>query len=123
MPKINSLTDKQLVAIQALVYEGKNKGQAAAVAGVAPDTVSNWFQSDLFLNALNAEIRRSFQDAAIEAKRVQMELLNNAESENVKAIMVKDILSRAGFDATTKTENTNTDIIVSLVKKDEHLDK
>jgi hypothetical protein len=121
MPKLYSLTDRQLRAIQILVYEGKNKGQTAKEVGVDPGIVSDWFKTDLFLNALNAEMRRSFQESAIEAKRVQMDLLNNAESENVKATMVKDILSRAGFDATTKVENTNTDITVSLVKKDEHI--
>jgi len=122
MPISNSLTEAQLRAIQILVYQRKNKGETARIVGVTPDAVSDWFKSKRFIDALQDEMRFSFQEIALEAKEVQLDLMRNAQSENVKATLTRDFLSRAGYDATTKTENTNTEVVVEFKKKDESKD-
>ena len=110
-------TPQMYKAIHLMVYEGRNKKQAAAGAGIHVDTISDWFKNPIFLEAYEAEMRRSLQEIAAEAKQTQLDLMRNAQSENVRSNIAKDFLSRAGYDATTKVENTNREIVVELVNK------
>lgn len=115
--KLTAPTPQMYKAIHLMVYEGRNKKQAAAGAGIHVDTISDWFKNPIFLEAYEAEMRRSLQEIAAEAKQTQLDLMRNAQSENVRSNIAKDFLSRAGYDATTKVENTNREIVVELVNK------
>lgn len=59
------------------------------------------------------KVNEKFKEAAIKAQN-RIEHLLFAESETVSLQAAKDILSRAGYDAVAKVENTNKEITIEL---------
>ena len=114
---LNSLHEKHLQAIQILVYEGLNKGDTARKIGVAPETVSEWFKTPMFIEALAAEMRLSFSEIAAIAKEKALSIMKNTENDSVALKAAHDFMDRAGYGATQKVEQTNRDITVELITK------
>lgn len=117
MPIKNSLNDKQLKAIQILVYEGLSKQDTAIKAGVARETMSDWFKNPMFLEQLNEEMRLSFSEIAAIAKERALNIMKNTENDSVALKAAHDFMDRAGYGATQKVEQTNRDITVELITK------
>lgn len=99
------LTDKQKLAINLLVYEGKLKKDVAAQVGVKPQAISDWFRTNVEFNSLYEETMRArIQEIASKANEVIYELMGSAKSETVRLNAAKEFVSRAGYDAPTKQE-------------------
>lgn len=117
MGRLAELNEKQLRAIQILVYEGKNKTETAAAVGVYRDTMSDWFKNKLFIEALNTEMRLAFAEIAAIAKNKALDIMTNTENDSVALKAAHDFMDRAGYGATQKVEQTNRDITVELINK------
>lgn len=59
-------------------------------------------------------IRERFKEMSNSATNKLYELMEGAANENVQLNAAKEILSKAGYDAVQKVENTNKEIVVEL---------
>lgn len=111
------LTDKQKRFAENYL-EVSNGTRAALAAGYsesgAATESSRLLKNDkvrAYIDELQAERRETIQNTlkkqAVEAVEILLELARSAESENVKMQAVKDILDRAGYKPTEKSENKN----------------
>lgn len=98
------LTDKQILAVHLLVYEGKLKKDVASQVGVKPGTLSDWFLKEDFKSYYDEIMRARIQEISAKANDVIFDLMLNAKSESVKLNSAKEFLSRAGYDAVNKQE-------------------
>lgn len=108
------LTDKQLTALNLLVYENKLKKDVAEIVGVGPGTISEWFLSEEFRSEHQKLLQSKLNSIASRALEVMTELMNNAESENVRFSAAKDLMSRNGMDAVSKSEITQKTIVIGV---------
>lgn len=110
------LTQKQQEFVRAYVENSGNGTQAAIRAGYAPDSAhvaaSNLLKNPKVqeaLKKLRAELEQSIRDAfisdALVARRVLVKILNDPNASNRdKLVAARDVLDRAGFKPTDKTE-------------------
>lgn len=108
-----TLNNKQLQAIELLVYTKKLKQEIAAEVGVSGTTMSTWLKKDEFQEAIKAEMNRAFQPLAYKARQ-RLENLIDSSNEQVALAASKDALDRAGFSATQKVENTITNKEITI---------
>jgi transposase len=102
-----ALNNRQLQAVDLLVYTNKLKQEIAEEVGVSGTTMSTWLKKPEFQDAIKAEMARAFQPLAYKARR-RLEGLIESENEQVALSASKDALDRAGYGATQKVENTIT---------------
>lgn len=110
------MTAKQYQAIK-LLLEGKNQQQVAEEVGVNRNTIGNWLRNDEFRDEYNKQLLDLMNTLAGEALAHIASLMRNASSESVRLNASKDILSRAGFDATAKSKvemDQPTDIVINI---------
>jgi transposase len=112
------LNDKQLKAIQLLVYTNMKQKEVAAEINVSEDTITRWKKDEEFRREYDNEFRESFKDLATEAKGTVATLMRNAESETVRLNASKDILSRSGYDASQKVEQVSETTIKVDISED-----
>ena len=114
-----ALNAKQLKAI-ALLMEGKTQRETAKIIEVDEDTVYRWKRNNAEFQAkFDDEMRQTFKDLAAQARLNIMNLATAAESENVRLNANKDILSRAGYDASQRVEQVSETTIKVAVEEDE----
>lgn len=116
------LTDKQIIVLNLLIYEGKLKKEAAEAVGVSAATISNWFNHPEFLKTFEEMRNKLLVEASYKALQKIIELTTSADSHSVQLAAAKDLLSRAGMDAIIKQEVTQKTITVGVIE-DEHTDK
>lgn len=63
--------------------------------------------------------RDRFKELARLGLETTMELMVSAESESVRLNAAKEFMSRAGYDAVQKVENTNKEITIELIKDED----
>lgn len=109
------LNQRQLRAVEMMVYEQKQKQEIARELGVNPATISQWVKKPEFDEALKNEMYRAFQPLAYRARQKIGELIDSG-NDQVALAASKDILDRAGFAATQKVDQTvtNKDIIIEI---------
>ena len=117
-----ALSDKQLNALNLMIYEGKLKKEAAEAVGVAPETLSRWFYNQEFVKTYQEMREKLLVEASHKALQKMIGLMTDAQSESVQFNAAKDILSRAGMDAITKQEITQKTITIG-VEEDSTEDK
>lgn len=108
-----ALTNKQIQAIELLVYSKMKKQDIAKEVGVSGTTMSMWLRKDEFQDAIKAEVNRAFLPLALKARHRLNELIGS-DSEQVALSASKDALDRAGFGATQKVENTITNKEITI---------
>ena len=111
------LTDKQIIVLNLLIYEGKLKREAAEAVGVIPETISNWFHNEEFSKTFVEMRTKLLEEASYKALQVMINLASNADSQAVQLNAAKDLMSRAGMDATTKTEIKSDNFTVEFKGK------
>jgi transposase len=74
-----ALNNRQLQAVELLVYTNKLKQEIAEEVGVSGTTMSTWLKKPEFQDAIKAEMARAFQPLAYKARRRLEGLI---ESEN-----------------------------------------
>lgn len=98
---MTSLSAKQYKAIECLAT-GKTNLETAEICGVSVRTIQNWKHDDLFMDELRQAIHLEIDELAGRAKEIIADLMENAKTEGIKLKSAQDILSRAGYDATSK---------------------
>lgn len=110
------LSAQQYQAIRHLI-EGKKQDDVANEVGVSARTIRNWLQNEDFQKEYRKEVQKVMDFLSGEAINTLADLMRNSSSDNVRLNACRDILSRAGFDATAKSKvelDTPEDIIIHI---------
>lgn len=110
------LNDKQVKAIGYMI-QGLKQKEVAEKAGVAVRTLRNWLSNDEFMEEYQKQQNILFQALAGEAFNTLADLMRNSSSDTVRLNAAKDILSRAGYDATAKSKteiSTPENIVINI---------
>jgi len=102
-----------LKAIELMVYTDMTYLQIADEIKCNNNTITQWLKDADFQKALQAEMHRKFSKLAVKATK-KLEKLIDCENDNVALGAVKECLSKAGYDAVQKVEETSTVINVSV---------
>jgi hypothetical protein len=98
-----ALNQRQLKAVEMLVYTDKQKQEIAEELKITAATLSTWLNKEEFQEAIHKEMLRSFSHLATKAKR-KMEQLLDSNQDSVAFAAAKEILNKAGFAETQKVE-------------------
>lgn len=104
------LNKKMLECIQLMVYTDLKKGEIADKLDVAPNAISRWVSREDFQLALEKEMHRGFKDLAVKARK-KLDKLIDSNNDGVALGACKEVLSKAGYDATQKIEQKVDNII------------
>lgn len=110
-----ALTNKQLKAVEMLVYTTKQKQEIAEELKVSNGTISQWLKKDEFQQAITDEMRRGFVDIAYKARRRLSELVESP-NEQVALGAIKEALNKAGYQETQKIEQTVREINIEITE-------
>lgn len=111
------LNKKMLEAIQLMVYTDMKKGEIADKVGVAPNAISRWVAREDFQQALQDEMHRGFKDLALKARK-KLDKLIDSNNDGVALGACKEVLSKAGYDATQKIEQKVDNVIKVSITDD-----
>ena len=104
------LNANMIRCIQLMVYTDMSKGDICKELGVAPNAISRWQHRDDFNEALRDEMHKGFDALAIKARR-KLDSLMDSKNDGVALGACKEVLSKAGYDATQKVEQKVDNII------------
>jgi len=100
MAQINTLSEKQIIAIQALM-SSKTITEASSLAGVGRGTLYRWLKDDLFQqelskqkNELIEQSSRKLSGALEQAVNVLIELLH-AKNQNIRRLAACNLIDYA----------------------------
>lgn len=110
---MQKLNGKHYKAIELILYSNLSNQEMAKEIGVDECTLSRWKNEPLFQEEMHRQMEKKFNRMAIAAQARTYELLN-AESESVALSAAKDILDRAGFKPTDKTEISSQDAGIKI---------
>lgn len=110
------LSAQQYQAIRYMI-EGRKQDDVAKEVGVSARTIRNWLQNEDFQKEYRKEVQKVMDYLSGEAINTLADLMRNSSSDTVRLNACRDILSRAGFDATAKSKvelETPEDIIINI---------
>lgn len=110
-----ALTNKQLKAVEMLVYTTMQKQEIAEELKVSRATVSQWVKKEEFQQAITDEMKRGFVDIAYKARRRLSELVDSP-NEQVALGAIKEALNKAGYQETQKIEQTVREINIEITE-------
>ena len=110
-----ALTNKQLKAVEMLVYTTMQKQEIAEELKVSRATVSQWVKKEEFQQAITDEMKRGFVDIAYKARRRLSELVDSP-NEQVALGAIKEALNKAGYQETQKIEQTVREINIEILE-------
>ena len=110
-----ALSNKQLKAVEMLVYTTMQKQEIAKELKVSNGTISQWIKKEEFQEAINTEMRRGFVDIAYKARR-RLDELVNSPNEQVALGAIKEALNKAGFQETQVIEQTVREINIEITE-------
>lgn len=110
-----ALTNKQLKAVEMLVYTTKQKQEIAEELKVSRATISQWVKKEEFQQAIADEMKRGFVDIAYKARRRLSELVDSP-NEQVALGAIKEALNKAGYQETQKLETTIREINIEITE-------
>ena len=92
----------------------RQKQDIAKELKVSNATISQWVKREDFQEALKAENQRLFSSASSKAVKAVTDLLNS-KNEGIRLAAAREILSKAGYDAPQKVEQTVHNIEIEIV--------
>lgn len=110
-----ALTNKQLKAVEMLVYTTKQKQEIAEELKVSRGTISQWIKKEEFQQAITDEMKRGFVDIAYKARRRLADLVDSP-NEQVALGAIKEALNKAGYQETQKIEQTVREINIEITE-------
>lgn len=110
-----ALSNKQLKAVEMLVYTTMQKQEIAAELKVSNGTISQWLKKDEFQQAITDEMRRGFVDIAYKARRRLADLVESP-NEQVALGAIREALNKAGYQETQKVEQTIREINIEITE-------
>ena len=105
-----ALNNRQLKAVELLVYTDKLDKDIAEELKISPSTLSVWKNKEEFQETLHKEMLTSFSALATKAKR-KMERLLDSNQDAVAFAAAKEILNKAGY---AETQSVDTDLKTNL---------
>ncbi len=100
-----ALNNKQLRAVEMLVYTDMLKQDIAKELNVSNATISVWLKKEEFQQAIKDEMQRGFADLAYKARR-RLGLLIDSNNEQVALGAVREALNKAGYQETQEIKHT-----------------
>ena len=97
------LSDRQLLAVNMLVYEGKKKRDVCRELNIVPGTMTRWCDNPEFMAEYNKLLREKIDSISAEAIERICNLMYSP-NHSVALNAAKDIASRAGLDAVVKQD-------------------
>ena len=110
-----ALTNKQLKAVEMLVYTTMQKQEIAQELKVSNGTISQWLRKEEFQQAITDEMRRGFVDIAYKARRRLSDLVDSP-NEQVALGAIREALNKAGYQETQKVEQTIREINIEITE-------
>ena len=111
---LKTLNNKHLKGIHLLVYSDMLKQDIAKECGVSATTFSTWLSDPLFQEGIKDEMHRGFNSMALKARK-KLDDLVECNNPQVALAAVKEVLSKAGYDAVQKIEqDIRTDISIEI---------
>lgn len=110
-----ALSNKQLKAVEMLVYTQMQKQEIAKELKVSNGTISQWLKKPEFEEAIKTEMHRAFVDVAYKARRRLSELVDSP-NEQVALGAVKEALNKAGYQETQVIEQTVREINIEITE-------
>lgn len=101
------LTGQQYKCIEYLILGTLTQIKIAEILQISDQTISNWKKDLEFTSEHDRLLRESFKNYVPEARDTLIDLMRHSESDMVKLNATKDLLDRAGYKPTEKTENKN----------------
>lgn len=101
----------------ALMAQGKSCQEIADAVGVSKQAVIQWRKDADFMREYEAVIREDFAVVVGEAKEIILDLMRNGKNEAIRLKACQDVLSRAGYDAVSKSKvdlETPQDIVIVI---------
>lgn len=108
-----ALTNKQLKAVELMVYSVKQKQEIAEELGISRATISQWVKREDFQQAIRDEMSRSFGQMAFRARK-RLEKLIDSKNEGIALAASREVLNKAGYMETQKVEQTVKEINVEI---------
>ena len=100
------LSDQQYKCIELMLTGEYTQIQIAQQLQITDQTISNWKKIEEFRKEKERLLREAFADIAPSCKKELHRLATKAESEQVRLGALKDILDRAGYKPTDKSESS-----------------
>lgn len=97
------LNEKQQKCIVLMITSDKTQRQIAKELQINENTISEWKKDKEFKEEIQKQMQENFRALAIEAQQKLKKLLNS-KNEYIQIQAIKDILDRAGYKPTDKTE-------------------
>lgn len=97
--------------------EGKKQTEVAEEIGVNRNTIGNWLRNDEFKAEYDRQVKELMSVLAGEALTNIADLMRNSNSDTVRLNACRDIMSRAGYDATSKSKiemEQPTDFVITI---------
>ena len=110
-----ALSNKQLKAVEMLVYTTMQKEEIAKELGVSGDTISQCVKKPEFDEAIRNEMHRAFSQDAIKARRKMAELINS-NNDGIALAASREVLNKAGYVETQKVETTVKEINIEITE-------
>ena len=110
-----ALSNKQLKAVEMLVYTTMQKQEIAKELGVSGGTISQWVKKPEFDEAIRNEMHRAFSQDAIKARRKMAELINS-NNDGIALAASREVLNKAGYIETQKVETTVKEINIEITE-------
>lgn len=98
-----ALNQRQLKAVEMLVYTDKQKQEIAEELGVTNSTISVWLRKEEFQSAIREEVQRKFSSLATKAL-TKMEKLLDSRQDAVAFAAAREVLNKAGYQEVQKVE-------------------
>lgn len=103
-----ALSNKQLKAVEMLVYTDKQKQEIAEELKVSNSTISQWVKKDEFQQAIKDEMHRGFSSMATKARQ-RLDKLIDSKNEGIALAAAREVLNKAGYaEAQELTVTTRT---------------
>ena len=110
-----ALSNKQLKAVEMLVYTTMQKQEIAKELNVSNATISQWVKKPEFDEAIRNEMHRAFAQDAIKARRKMSELINS-NNDGIALAASREVLNKAGYIETQKVETTVKEINIEITE-------
>ena len=110
-----ALTNKQLKAVEMLVYTTMQKQEIAKELNVSNGTISQWVKKPEFDEAIRNEMHKAFAQDAMKARRKMSELINS-NNEGIALAASRELLNKAGYQEKQIVETTLREINIEITE-------
>lgn len=108
-----ALNNKQLKAVEMLVYTDKQKQEIADELKVSNSTISVWLRKEEFQEAIRDEMHKGFSSMATKARR-KLDKLIDSNNEGIALAAAREVLNKAGYQEKQIIEQTLKEINLEI---------